>query len=152
MEQVEDGGADALVGSKKAADGFGVKLGGGSVSTEIGSIKAGFEEVLVTGGALLAVPARLVDKDDGGKQAKALDGEGDMGQVGDGAVAILEIECAEELLGALGADFGQRFAHGKRRAGVLGHGEGEDFGIGAVDGKDLGLVPGGGEREKIHWT
>ena len=144
MEQIEDGGADALVRSEKAADGFGIELGGGSVSTEAGSIKAGFEEILVAGGAFLAVPARLVDEDDGGQQAEALDGEGDMGQVGDGAVAILEIECIEELLGALGANFRQGFAHGERRPGVLCHGESEDFRVGAVDGKDLSLVPGFG--------
>jgi hypothetical protein len=63
---------------------------------------AGFEEVLVAGGALLAVPALFVDEDDGGEQAEALDGEGDVGQVGDGAVAVLEIKGVEELLGALG--------------------------------------------------
>ena len=84
------------------------------------------------------------------KQAQALDGEGDVGQVGDGAVAVLEIKCVEELLGALGADFGEGFAHGERRAGILGHGVGQDFGVGAVNGIDIGLVAGTGGRERFR--
>ena len=105
--------------------------------------------ILVAGGALLAVPARLVDQHDGGQQAEPLDGEGDVGQVGDGAMAVLEIKGIEELLGALGADFGQGLAHGERRAGVLGHGIGQDFGVGAVDGEDFGLVAGAGGEKRF---
>ena len=29
---------------------------------------------------------------------------------------------------------------------------GQDFGVGAVDGEDFGLVAGAGRQEKIHWT
>ncbi len=129
--------------------GLGVELRRGGIFAKIGEEPAGFEEVLVAGGALLAVPALFVDQDDGGQQAKPLDGEGDVGQVGDGAVAVLKIEGVEELLGALGADFGQRLAHGERGAGVLGHGVGEDFGVGAVDGEDFGLVAGAGGQERF---
>ena len=89
----------------------------------------------------------LVDQYDGGQQAEPLDGKGDVGQVGDGAVAVLKIEGIEELLGALGADFGERLAHGERGAGVLGHGIGQHLGVGAVDGEDVGLVAGAGGRK-----
>ena len=58
-------------------------------------------------------------------------------------MAVLEVEGVEELLGALGGDFGERLLHGERGAGVLGHGVGEDFGVGAVDGVDVGLGRGG---------
>ena len=63
-----------------------------------------------------------------------------MGQVGDGAMAVLEIEGIEELLGALGADFAEGFAHGKGRAGILGHGVGQDLRVRAVDGENLSCV------------
>ena len=127
----------------------GVELRRGRILAKIRKIPAGFEEVLVAGGALLAVPARLVDEHDGGQQAEPLDGEGDVGQVGDGAMAVLEIEGVEELLGALGADFGQRLAHGERGAGVFGHGEGENLGVGAVDGEDFGLRAGAGREKRF---
>ena len=107
-------GGGALVGREKAPDGVAVKVGGGGVGAEVREVPAGFLEVLIAGGAFLAVPALLVDQYDGCKQAQALDGKGDMGQVGDGAVAVLKIECVKELLGALDADFSERFAHGER--------------------------------------
>ena len=138
-----------LVGGKEIGDGLGVKLGRGGIRAEIREIPAGFEEVLVAGGALLAVPALLVDQHDGGQQAEPLDGEGDVGQVGDGAVAVLKIKGVEKLLGALAADFGQRLAHGESGAGVLGHGVGQHFGVGAVDGEDFGLVAGAGGHKRF---
>ena len=54
-------------------------------------------------------------------------------------MAVLEVEGVEELLGALGGDLGEGLLHGERGAGVLGHGVGEDLGVGAVDGVDVGL-------------
>ena len=89
-EEFEDGRGGALVGGKEILDGLGVELGRGGILAKIREIPAGLEEVLVAGRALLAVPALLVDEDDGGQQAEALDGEGDVGQVGNGAVAVLE--------------------------------------------------------------
>jgi hypothetical protein len=145
--RIENGGGGALVGGEEIFDGARSRAAGGGILAEIGEIPAGFEEVLIAGGALLAVPALLVDQDDGGQQAEPLDGEGDVGQVGDGAVAVLKIKGVEELLGALGADFGQGLAHGERGAGVLGHGVGQDLGVGAVDGEDFGLVAGAGGRK-----
>jgi len=72
-----------------------------------------------------------------------------VGEVGDGAVAVLKIKGREELAGALGADLGKGFAHGECGAGVLGHGEGENFGIGAMDGEDLSLVAGFGRNKRF---
>jgi hypothetical protein len=45
----------------------------------------------------LAVPALFVYQRDRGEQREALDGEGDVGQVGDGAVAVLEVEGVQKL-------------------------------------------------------
>ena len=101
---------------------------------------------MIACGTFLAVPALLVNQDDGGEEGKPLDGEGDVGQVGDGAVAVLEVKSVEELLGALGADFVEGLAHGEGGAGVLGHGVGEDLRVGAVDGENVGLVAGAGRK------
>ena len=135
-----DGSGGALVGGEEILDGVRVEFGGSGIGGEVGKVPAGFLEVLIAGGAFLAVPALFVDQDDGGQQAQALDGEGDVGQVGDGAVAVLEIKGVEELLGALGADLGEGFAHGERGARILGHGVGQDLGIGTVNGVDISLV------------
>ena len=142
-----DGGGGALVGGEKVVDRIAVEFGGRGIGAEFGKVPAGFLEVLIARGALLPVPALLIHQHDGGQQAQALDGEGDVRQVGNGAMAVLEIECVEELLGALGADFGQRFAHGERRTRVLGHGIGQHFGVGSVNGIDIGLVAGAGGRK-----
>ncbi len=92
------GRGGALVGGKEALGGFGIKRCRGGVRTEIREIPAGFAEVLVAGGALLAVPSAARHQDDSGQQAEALDGQGDMGQIGDGAVPILKIKGVKELL------------------------------------------------------
>ena len=104
---------------------------------------------MIAGGALLAVPALFVDEDDGGEQAESFDGKGDVGQVGDGAMAVLKIKGVEELLGALRADLSERLAHGERGAGIFGHGVGQDFRVGAVDGVDIGLIAGGGGQKRF---
>ncbi len=147
LERLEDGGGGFSVGGEKAINGARVKLlcrarSWLGIRAEIGLIAAGFLEVLVARGALLAVPALLVDEDNGGQQREPFDGEGNVGEVGDGAVAVLEVEGVEELLGALGADLGQRLPHGKRRAGVFRHGVGEDLRIGPVNGENVGLLGG----------
>ena len=111
----------------------------GRLGAEVGREPAGAAEVLVARGAFLAVPALLVDQRDGGEQAEALDGEGNVREVGDGAMAVLEVEGVEELLGALRADLGQRLLHGERGARVLRHGVGQDLRVGSVDGVDVGF-------------
>ena len=64
-------------------------------------------------------------------------------------MSVLKIEGVEKLLGALGADLGERLAHGERGAGVLGHGIGQDLGVGAVNGEDIGLVAGAGGQKRF---
>ncbi len=110
------------------------------IFTKVGNIPAGFQEILVAGRALLAIPTWLVDEDDGGHQAESLDGEGDMRQIGDRAMTVLKIKGVEELFRALGTDIGERLAHGERRARVFCHGKGQNFRICAMNGKDLRLV------------
>ena len=62
-------------------------------------------------------------------------------------MTVLKVKGIKELLRALGTDFSQRLAHRKSGPGVFGHGEGQYLGVGSVDGKDIGLVPGtGGEK------
>ena len=77
-------------------------------------VPAALAEVLVARGALLAIPALLVHQDDCREQAEPLNREGHMGQVGDRAMAVLEVEGVQELLGALAGDLAQRFLHGER--------------------------------------
>ncbi len=55
-------------------------------------------------------------------------------------MAVLEIEGIEELLRFLAADLAQRLLHRQRRARVLCHGVGENFGVGSMDGENLSLV------------
>ena len=55
---------------------------------------------MVAGGSLLAIPTLLVGNDDGGEDGEALDGQCDVGKVGNGAVAVLEVEGVEKLSGA----------------------------------------------------
>ena len=50
-------------------------------------------------------------RDDGGEQGQALNGKGDVGEVGDGAVAVLEVEGIQKLFGALGIELFEGLAH-----------------------------------------
>ncbi len=109
---------------------------------KIGQIPAALVKVLIAGGTFLAIPALLVDQDDGCQQRQPLDGEGHVRQVGNGAMAILKVKSVEEMLGALAGDFPQRFLHRKRGSGILCHGIGQDFRVGPMDGIDFGLVSG----------
>ncbi len=69
LEGVEHPGADGVVGGEEGFDGGGVAGGpGGCVRAgELGRVPAGLAEVLVAGGALLAVPALFVDQRDRGE-------------------------------------------------------------------------------------
>ena len=64
-------------------------------------------------------------------------------------MAVLKVESVEKLLGLLVVDLGQRLAHRKRRARILGHAVGLHLGIGAVDGVDFGAVARGAEGTVI---
>ena len=109
----------------------------GSVIPEGRRVVAALSEVLVAGRALLAIPALLVDNDDGGEDGEALDGERDVGKVGDGAVPVLEVVGVEKLFGPLGRDFLQRLFHREGGARILGHGVGLDLGLNPVNGEYL---------------
>ena len=76
-------------------------------------------------------------------RAEALDREGNVREVGDRAMAVLEVEGVEKLLGALGADLAERLLQRQGGARILRHRIGEDLGIGAVNGVDVGLGTGG---------
>ena len=62
------------------------------VSAEIGDVVAAPPEVLVAGRSFLSIPALLVDGRDGGQDRQALNGEGNVRQIGYGAVAVLKVE------------------------------------------------------------
>ncbi len=100
---------------------------------ELGQIVVGMGEILVARGAFLPIPALLVHHGDGGQDREPLDGHGDVRQIRDRTVAILEVIGVEEFLGPLFADLAQRLLHGERRARVLGHGVGLHLGLDAVD-------------------
>ena len=85
-----------------------------SVILEGRRVVAALPEVLVARRALLAIPALLVGNDDGGEDGESLDGERDVGKVGDGAVPVLEVEGVEKLFRLLGRDFLQRLFHRER--------------------------------------
>ena len=73
-------------------------------------------KVLVARGALLPVPAGLIHQGNRSQEAQTFHGKGDVRQVRNGPVTVLEIKGVQELLGALGADFFQRFPQGERTA------------------------------------
>ena len=136
FQRLQHAGADAIVGRKKRFDGGGECR---RLSTEVRGVPARAAEVLVACRTLLAIPSLLVNQFDRSQQAEPLDREGDVGQVGDGAMPVLEVEGVEELFGALGADLGKRLLHRKRRAGVLGHRVSQNLGVCSVDCVDVGL-------------
>ena len=148
-QSIKDRRGGSLVGVKKLFDILGVELCRGGILAEIREKPAGFEKILVAGGALLPVPALLVHQDDGRQQAEPLNGHGNVGQIGDGAVAVLKIKGVQELLGALRADLRQRLAHGECGAGILGHGIGQHLRLGSVNGEDFGLVAGAGGHNRF---
>jgi hypothetical protein len=116
---------------------FPIELPRLGVGTKFRQIPATFLEILIAGGAFLPVPALLIDQDDGGQKRQTLHGKGNVRQVRDRAVSILEIECVQELFGALGIQFAQRLLHGERGTGIFCHGVRQNLWICAVDGIDL---------------
>ena len=102
----------------------------------------------------MAVPALLIHQDDGGDHRQFFHGKGDMRQVGDGAVPVLEIKRVEKFFRLLLADLAQRLFHRERRARILGHGVGLHLGLDTVDGVDiggggLGIVVAGHEKSML---
>jgi hypothetical protein len=129
-----------VIAGEQVLDRGAIEVRGTSVDVKIRHIPAALAEILIPRGAFLAIPALLVDEHDRGQQRKPLHREGHMCQVGDGAVSVLEIKSVQELLGTLAADLFQRFLHRERGARIFRHGVGQDFRVGAVNGKNLSLV------------
>ena len=78
---------------------------------KIRGMPTGQPEVLVARRALLTVPALLIHQFDRRQQTEALNRERNVCQIGDRAVAILEVEGVEKLFGPLGTDLRQRLLH-----------------------------------------
>jgi hypothetical protein len=86
-----------FVGGEQALDGFSIENLRGDVRLKTRSVVTALAEVLVARGAFLAVPALFVGDNDGGKDGEALDGERNVGQVGNGAVPVLKVESVKKL-------------------------------------------------------
>src|SRR5260370_14526504 len=112
------------------------------VSTKVRNVVTALLEILVTSRALLAIPALLVDEDDGRKNGKLLNRQRDMRKIGNGAVPVLEVEGVKKLLRLLLADLAKRLLHGECGSRILGHGVSLDLGVHAMDGKHVDLRPG----------
>ncbi len=125
-----------LVGCEQGFDGFAIESRRRIVLKAGGKVAA-LSEILIASRALLPVPTLLVGHDNGGEDGEALDGERDVGEVGDGAVPVLEVESVEKFLRLLQRNFLQRLLHRERRTRILGHGVGLDLGFDAVNGKYL---------------
>ena len=109
------------------------------IGSEVRKVIAALFEILVARGALLAVPALLVNHHNGGQDGQLFNGKSDVGQIGNGTVAILEIKRVEKLLGFLLADLLERLLHGERRPRVLRHGVSLHFRINPMHGKHIDL-------------
>src|SRR5262249_41165172 len=83
---------ETLVLADKKAASLVIKIFAGVVAAEIGGIKAALAEILIARGTFLTVPTLLVDEGYGREQAQFLDCERYMRKIGDGAMAVLEIE------------------------------------------------------------
>src|SRR5262249_26081096 len=103
------------------------------------SVEAALLEILITGGALLPIPALLIGDRDCRQDGETLDGKCNVREISDGAMSILKVESIEKLLGILFADLLQRLLHGKRRARVFGHGVGLHLWVDTMDGEDIDL-------------
>ena len=114
LQRLEHALGEFVIRRKQSFNRFAVELGCVAVRAEVGHVPAALFEILVPCRPLLSVPSLLVDERDGGQQRQSLDGEGDMGQIGDRSMAVLEIECVEELFGALAADLLEGLLHGER--------------------------------------
>ena len=88
---------ERFVFAKRNSNRFAIKIARLLVGPEIRGEVAALLEILIAGRAFLAVPALLVCDLDRRENRKPFDGEGDVGQVGDRAVAVLEIKSVEKL-------------------------------------------------------
>src|SRR4051812_14809418 len=106
----EDLFRNAVVFAKQKLRGFGVNTARALVS-EFWHEVAALTKILITSGALLPIPALLVNKDDGRKNRQPLDGERNVCQISNRAVAVLEVKRVKEFFRFLAADLLQRLFH-----------------------------------------
>src|SRR5271165_685758 len=130
-------GEVAILGKKKINRPT-IEIACRSAAGKIGNEISTLLKVLIAGGALLAVPARLVDNYRCGQDRQLFDGKSEVCEVGDAAVAVLEVKRVEKLLGLLLVEVGQRFAQREGRAGIPRHTISQDFGVSPMDGIDIG--------------
>src|SRR5262249_20931117 len=104
--------AEGLIFSEEKIHGRAVGgFAGFTTGAKIRNVITALLEILVARGALLSVPALLIHQNNRRQDRKLFHGKGHMRQVGDRAVAVLEIKSVEKLLGLLLADLLQRFLH-----------------------------------------
>ena len=115
----EGGVVDEAVGGQECFAG-GEELRAFEVVELRGDDKAGFAEVLIAGRLGLAVPELFVLHFGGGEFGNAFEAERKMAEVGDGGVAVLEIEAFEELRGVVRFHPGEGVDDGVSRAAVAG--------------------------------
>ena len=101
-----------------------------------GRDEATFGEILIAGGFGLAVPKNFILHFAGGKLADAFKAEHGVAEIGDGLVAVLEVETFEELLGIVGADPVDGLPDGIGGAAVAGERIGAFFRRQRGDGDD----------------
>ena len=108
----------------------------------------GLREILITRAARLAVPELLVFYLGGGQFGNAFEANGDVAQIGNGGVAVLEIEALQKFRGIVRADPLDRIANRIGRPAVASQRVGDLFrrhrrhGQNTLDGARSTLVQG----------
>ncbi len=139
---------DEAVGGEEGLPG-GLELGDFDAGEFRGDDEAGFAEVLIARGLGLAVPELFVFGFGGGEFGDAFEAEGEMAEVGDGGVAVLEVEAFEELRGVVGADPVERLGDGVSRAAIAGESVGAFFGGQGGDGENAPFGRGCWHRVRV---
>src|ERR1051326_3135515 len=91
-------------------------------------VPASLAERLITGAAFLAVPDWFVHDVHRRQDRDLFEAKDQVSEVGNRAMAVLEVERVQELLGTLGAQLLNRLEHALARARVLGQGIRLNFG------------------------
>ncbi len=87
-----------------------------------GDNETGFAEVLIAGRLGLAIPELFVFHFGGGEFGDAFEAEGEMAEVGDGGVSVLEVEAVEKFRGIVRFHPGEGVDDGVSRAAIAGEG------------------------------
>ena len=114
---LENLGVNLVVASQQVRSGFLIKRG--LCRVELGRRhKSGFRKILIARRSRLAVPELFVFHFGGGELGNPFEAHHDVPQVGDGSVAVLEIEALEKLGGVVRAHPIDGIADGIGRAAV----------------------------------